>query len=59
MEIPRAQVIATMRRVGLHEKIPKALDCLPDPVDTVRDAELLASFGISRERLMQMLGSSP
>jgi hypothetical protein len=59
MEIDRARVIATMRRVGLHDQIPQALESLPERVDTDRDAALLASFGISRERLMEILGSSP
>jgi hypothetical protein len=59
MEIPRAQVITMMRRVGLHEQIPQALSTLPESIDTDRDAQLLASFGISRERLMELLGSSP
>ncbi len=59
MEVRRAQVIAIMRRVGLHEDISRALSSLPDPVDVDRDGDLLATFGISRERLMEMLGSSP
>jgi hypothetical protein len=59
MEISRARVLATMRRVGLHDEVERAATELPDRIDTDRDAELLASFGISRERLMELLGSSP
>jgi hypothetical protein len=59
MEFDRARVIALMRRVGLQDQIPQALDSLPERVDPDRDAALLASFGISRARLMELLGSSP
>ena len=59
MEVSRARVVALMRRVGLAEEATRALSSLPDPVDTDRDSELLASFGVSRERLMEILGSSP
>jgi hypothetical protein len=59
MEIDRSHVIAMMRRVGLHDQIPQALASLPERIDIDRDASLLASFGISRERLMEILGSSP
>jgi hypothetical protein len=59
MEIDRDQIIAVMRRVGMHDDIPRALSTLPDPVDSDRDSVLLASLGLSRGRLMEMLGSSP
>jgi hypothetical protein len=59
MEVSRARVVALMRRVGLVEEATRALSSLPDPVDTDRDSVLLASFGVSRERLMEILGSSP
>jgi hypothetical protein len=59
MEMTRAQVVAMMRRVGLHAQIKRAEEVLPEQVDTDRDAELLASLGISRERLVELLGSSP
>ena len=48
-----------MRRVGLHAQIPRAEEVLPERIDTDRDAEVLAGLGISRERLVELLGSSP
>jgi hypothetical protein len=59
MEISRARVLAVMRRVGLHDQIDRAATELPEQIDTDRDGQLLARFGISRERLMELLGSSP
>jgi hypothetical protein len=46
--------------VGYAEDfISDALSQLPDPIDLQRDQEILASYGLSRERLMDRLGSSP
>ncbi len=59
MEIDRTRVVAMMRRVGLHDAIPDALASLPEKIDTDRDGQRLAELGISRERLLELLGSSP
>ncbi len=59
MQIPRDEVIALMRRVGLRDGIAQAQATLPDPVDTDRDADALAKVGVYRERLTELLGGSP
>jgi hypothetical protein len=60
MEVSRAHVISLMQRVGVQpDEIARALASLPDPVDPDRDSDLLASFGLSRKRLVELLGSSP
>ena len=55
----RSEVIKLMRRVGLHDAVPDAEATLPDPVDTDRDAALLAKLGLSRGHMMEVLGSGP
>jgi hypothetical protein len=59
MEISRDHVLAVMRRVGLQDQISRAVAELPDPIDPDRDAQILGNLGLSRERLMQLLGSRP
>ena len=49
-----------LRRAGYSDEfINEVLSRLPDPIDLQRDQEILASYGLSRERLMDRLGSSP
>jgi hypothetical protein len=56
----KAHVLRVLRRVGVPEETLQALDeALPDPVDLVRDANLLGSYGLSRDGLMEDMGSSP
>ena len=37
----------------------KSTGTLPDPVDTVRDAQLLAHYGLTRGQLVDQIGGSP
>jgi hypothetical protein len=54
------EVARVLRRVGYAEEfISDVLSQLPDPIDLQRDQDILARYGVSRERLMDRLGSSP
>jgi hypothetical protein len=56
----KAHVIALLRRIGVPEETVTALDAvLDDPVDLVRDANLLASYGLTRDNLIDRMGGSP
>jgi hypothetical protein len=56
----REEVTRVLRRVGYADEfISGVLSQLPDPIDLQRDQEILARYGLSRERLMDRLGSSP
>lgn len=55
----RSEVVNLMRRVGMGDAVPAAMSTLPDPVDTDRDAAALQKLGLSRGRLMELLGSGP
>ena len=49
-----------LRKAGYPpELIEKMMRDLPDPIDTERDAEAFAKWGISEEALMARLGASP
>jgi len=49
-----------LRRTGVPQETIKALDAvLDDPVDVDRDANLLASYGITRGHLTDRMGGSP
>ena len=57
--LPKADVLAVLRRTGVLEQTIHALEGkLDDPVDVQRDANLLASFGITRQGLMDRMGGS-
>jgi hypothetical protein len=54
------EVTRVLRRVGYEEEfISDVLSQLPNPIDLQRDQQILASYGLSRERLMDRMGSSP
>ncbi|HTW20053.1 MAG TPA: hypothetical protein VME70_07575 [Mycobacteriales bacterium] len=59
MIIPKAEALAILQRAGMSDVIAGFEDQLPDPIDTDRDEELLASLGITRARLMERMGHSP
>ena len=49
-----------LRRAGYSDEfIDEVLSRLPDPIDLHRDQEVLAGYGLSRERLMDRMGGSP
>lgn len=56
----RQQVIEIMRRIGLHDRIPEALQILPDVIDVYRDGELLTRLGLGdQDTIRNKLGGSP
>ena len=49
-----------MHRAGYSDEfIHEVLSQLPDPIDLQRDQQLLGSYGLTPERLMERLGGSP
>jgi CBS-domain-containing membrane protein len=55
----KAQVIAIMRRLGMHEdKIDQALRELPDVIDTDRDANKLRQLGLGIDIIVDEMGGS-
>jgi hypothetical protein len=49
-----------LRRAGYSDEfIEELLSQLPDPIDLQRDEQILARYGVSRERLMDRMGGSP
>ncbi len=49
-----------LRREGYSDElISEVLGQVPDPIDLERDQEILARYGLSTERLMDLLGASP
>ena len=59
MQISKKELVAVLRRVGRVDLIDEVNRTLPDPVDTVRDAQLLAHYGLTRGQLVDQLGGSP
>jgi hypothetical protein len=56
----KADVLVVLRHAGVDEHTIEALDAvLEDPVDLDRDAELLARYGITRTRVVDLMGGSP
>jgi hypothetical protein len=55
----KAQVIALMRRMGLHDHIPEAEHLLPDIVDLHRHETILARLGLGIDEATNALGGSP
>lgn len=51
-------VLALMRRLGLHDRIGDAALRLPDPVDLVRDAAILEDLGLTLDNVVNQLGGS-
>ena len=55
----KAEVLAVLRRAGVPEQTIKELDAaLDDPVDVDREANLLARYGLTLDRLVDRMGGS-
>jgi hypothetical protein len=55
-----AEATRVLRRAGYSDEfISEVLGQLPDPFDPERDHQVLARYGLSAERLMDLLGGSP
>lgn len=56
----RSEVARVLRRVGYPADVINELVAqLDDPVDADRDRHILERYGVTRERLMKMIGASP
>jgi crotonobetainyl-CoA:carnitine CoA-transferase CaiB-like acyl-CoA transferase len=55
----KAEALAALRRAGVPPETIRALDgVLEDPVDLARDADVLARYGITRDRMVDAMGGS-
>ena len=60
IKISRDECARILRRAGYPPEVVKELIAqLPDPVDVDRDAAILARYGVTRGRLMELMGASP
>jgi hypothetical protein len=49
-----------LKRAGYADEfISDVLSQLPDPIDPERDKQILASYAVNQERLMDRMGASP
>ena len=55
----KQDILETLRRAGAYALIDGKEDELPDPVDLDRDEPLLATLGITRGMLLDLMGGSP
>jgi hypothetical protein len=59
MQSARQDVVDMLRRAGFSEVAEEALRVLPDPVDLDFAAEVLESYGVSTDELIDRMGGSP
>jgi len=59
MQSARQDVVDMLRRTGLPELAEEALRVLPDPVDMDFAAEVLQSYGVTVDDLIDRMGGSP
>jgi hypothetical protein len=50
---------ASVRRIGLSDRIAEAHRMLPEVVDLDRDGQLLSGLGLSMDRIVDGLGAGP
>jgi hypothetical protein len=56
----KATLLAVLRRTGFPEETIRAIElAVREPVDLLRDGNLLAEYGITRDRLVDRMGGSP
>jgi hypothetical protein len=58
VQIAREEVLRVLRRAGMTESAEALVPVLPEVVDLDRDAELLARYGVTHDRLISRLGGS-
>ena len=57
---PKAVLLGVLRRTGFPEETIRAVErAVRDPLDPRRDGNLLAQYGITRDRLVDRMGGSP
>lgn len=59
MELEKRDLLRLLRRIGRFDLIEEVDRVLPDRIDTIRDAQLLARYGLTRNQLTDRLGGSP
>lgn len=55
----KADVIAMMRRLGMHDRIDEARRDLPERIDLDRDGDKLRALGLGVDSIVNELGGSP
>jgi hypothetical protein len=59
-ELPKDQVLAILRRLGISPAAIEAIDReVGDPVHLERDGAILANHGVTRDLLISRMGGSP
>jgi hypothetical protein len=57
---PKATVLEVLHRAGVPDQTVRALNAaLDDPIDLRRDGNVLLSYGITLDRLIDRMGGSP
>jgi hypothetical protein len=59
VEVTREHVVDALRRAGLLDEAEQLEASLPDTADIDDVARLCAARGITRDRLVSLLGGSP
>jgi len=59
MQYTRQDVVDTLRKAGFAEVADETLRVLPDPVDLDHAAEILQSYGVTKDELISRMGGSP
>jgi hypothetical protein len=58
--VTHEELARVLQRAGYTSDVVQELTAqLPDPVVVDRDANLLARYGVTRGRLMELMGASP
>ena len=58
--IAKADALEMLRRARFSDETIQALESrLDDPIDTQRDATLLAQYGVTIDELINRMGGSP
>jgi hypothetical protein len=58
-QVARQQVIDALHRMGLPQDADKALQELPDPVESEQVSQFCERHGLSRDELISRMGGSP
>jgi hypothetical protein len=59
MEMTRQQVVEVLRRAGLPEEADQAESWLPESAEADHMLELCLMHGITRDKLVSLMGGSP
>ena len=59
MRWSRQDVVNALRRAGMDDAAADALQALPDPVDSAEIVPFCERHGMSKEEMMDLMGSSP